>query len=289
MDTDKALYDAKRTFDKSKDAVNDETRVIFGENRDRWQKHALLNELYYAMPAFSQTAGYVKRAEKLFAAEPELAARLRPLVQGVVDAGTAVAAAKQAHDEFKAQRQAERDAKKAYRGDMNLVKAMALPRAEYRERAVEFINEWVVTVSNNLAKANWDLNAAYPFPGREDHGFKAAQMSENRRLADKFFTYEGRYSSVGFLKAVRREDIQKIVSDMADKMTEQYFDGYIIKLSGKIGKPVKHAKLEGSLWSNSTLRVNCEDGEQQVWHTKCIFNRSVLGKVFNQWPTRRVE
>jgi hypothetical protein len=41
------------------------------------------------------------------------------------------------------------------------------------------------------------------------------------------------------------------------------------------------------MWDNSVVTVRTNYGEQ-VWHTKVIWNRSVYGKSFNQWPTRRM-
>ena len=64
-------------------------------------------------------------------------------------------------------------------------------------------------------------------------------------------------------------------------------DAYIIKLALKIGKAVVALTVRGDLWDGSTLNVTCADGEAQTWHTRCILNCSCLGKVFNQWPTRR--
>jgi hypothetical protein len=34
--------------------------------------------------------------------------------------------------------------------------------------------------------------------------------------------------------------------------------------------------------------VTTQEGEDQVWRTQMIVNVSVLGKLFNQWPTRQV-
>lgn len=64
---------------------------------------------------------------------------------------------------------------------------------------------------------------------------------------------------------------------------------YVYKLSRKIGKEVKTAKLTGYLWSFSTLEVECVDGEKQIWNTRQITNYSCYGRPFTQWPTRKGE
>lgn len=67
------------------------------------------------------------------------------------------------------------------------------------------------------------------------------------------------------------------------------FNAYVFKLATKI-TGVKAARLADStaIWRGSTLIVTMNDGTEQRWVTTMILNRSVLGKLFNQWPTRRV-
>ena len=67
------------------------------------------------------------------------------------------------------------------------------------------------------------------------------------------------------------------------------FNGYLAKLALKnVEKIISVNSLSGSLWSGSLLSVVVESQATVVWETKCILNVSSLGKVFNQWPTRRV-
>ena len=64
------------------------------------------------------------------------------------------------------------------------------------------------------------------------------------------------------------------------------FDAYVAKLEGKVGQGVLEATVSGNyLWQGSTLTVRKAEGVEQ-WHTQQIVNVSVLGKLFNQWPTR---
>jgi hypothetical protein len=64
------------------------------------------------------------------------------------------------------------------------------------------------------------------------------------------------------------------------------FDGYVNKLSAKIGEGVVSAEITGKLWDYSTLTVTKNDGSVERWRTQQIINVSCLGKLFNQWPTR---
>jgi hypothetical protein len=83
-------------------------------------------------------------------------------------------------------------------------------------------------------------------------------------------------------------DASDRIVQMAKVSAERDFDSYVVKLAGKIGKPVTSAQVVGDLWNGSTLTVQCKDGESQTWRTKCILNTSPLGNLFNQWPTIRV-
>lgn len=77
--------------------------------------------------------------------------------------------------------------------------------------------------------------------------------------------------------------------DATWQMASGSYDAYVHKMIEKIGKPVSGASVRGNPWSGSTLDVTCTDGETQVWSTKMIINVSVLGKLFNQFPSRRID
>lgn len=72
---------------------------------------------------------------------------------------------------------------------------------------------------------------------------------------------------------------------------EHNFVVYALKLIAKVeadGQVAATASLSGTddLWLESTLAVTLADGTVQRWLTKMIWNVSVLGNVFNQYPTR---
>lgn len=91
-------------------------------------------------------------------------------------------------------------------------------------------------------------------------------------------------------------EIEAELMKEAHGITEHDFDTYSIKLAGKIALPVESATITGKLWNYSFLVARIESGfwngsERQPfqrWKTQMILNTSVLGKLFNQWPTRRV-
>jgi len=174
--------------------------------------------------------------------------------------------------------------------------ALAAPRLEYRARFRQHVRAQVDEIAAKLAQNNLDLNKVAPYPASYGPTYKGRNAyiaaMELNQFAWRFFEGTDKYamqrsgSDQPYFVAARK-DWDKTLDKMADEATAKYFDGYIIKLANKIGKPVVSAELVGSLWTNCTLNVICEDFEPQFWHTQCIFNVSCLGRVFNQWPTRR--
>lgn len=69
---------------------------------------------------------------------------------------------------------------------------------------------------------------------------------------------------------------------------EASFLSFIAKLAGKVDRPIVSARMQGMIWTGCTITLECV-GEKQVWRTDQIINRSCLGTVFNQWPTRRIQ
>ena len=76
--------------------------------------------------------------------------------------------------------------------------------------------------------------------------------------------------------------------DNAVKEAELNYLDYITKLENKIGVTVKTATLVGNLWSGSILTVATTEGTQR-WNTKIIINQSKYGKLFNQFPSRKLK
>jgi hypothetical protein len=84
------------------------------------------------------------------------------------------------------------------------------------------------------------------------------------------------------------EAVQRFVKEAGTMASEQY-TLFIRKLESKVGAHVS-ATLEGShVWGFSELTVTKADGSKEKWRTQQIVNVSVLGKLFNQWPSRKVK
>lgn len=158
-----------------------------------------------------------------------------------------------------------------------------LSARQWAEKRIEWIRE-------KLEAAGWDLDKVAPSPkGNMD---RAAYMAAKRRRGNFLAVTR----SVG--PATRRygdPDTREIDPQRVAKWTEEVeaetaaaYDAFVAKLREKIG-PCTAASLEGShVWGHSVLTVTKPDGSVERWQTQQIVNVSSLGKLFNQWPTRKL-
>lgn len=148
------------------------------------------------------------------------------------------------------------------------------------------------TIIEKLSQHGFNIDAAYPRP------------STNMSRAAYHAAYELRSAVeaiVDFEKSTYRLNEPKIVKVNSEKIlyeleqtaldAEASFDAYVTKLNNKVGTGIVYAQMGfvNNVWSNSNLIVKKNDGSREVWNTKCIINRSKLGRWFNQFPTRQVK
>jgi len=198
---------------------------------------------------------------------------------------------------------------------MTAIASALLPhKTASQDRAVERAREFHAQLEAELAQAGWDLDVVAPrmpsygplFKGKiaykaakarhdlfvhlfardveaskavYDANFKAWQADNSVK---RIFGGEGAVSILK-LDAARRD---RFLADIREQAA-QSFDAYVAKLEGKVGEHVA-AEYTGNLWSMSTIVVTKAGGDVERWNTQQILNVSVLGKLFNQWPTRRV-
>ena len=154
--------------------------------------------------------------------------------------------------------------------------AVAHLKAEAIARAEKYATEFAAKVQAEIAVAG-SVSACAPapkawtVPTETTAKYRAAQ--QKRAL---YISLNGPKCAERFIEAAK------------ENAAAQY-DAFVAKLNAKIG-PVTSAVLDGNhVWGYSNLTVVTEAGETQVWRTQTIINISKLGKVFNQYPTRRVK
>jgi hypothetical protein len=96
---------------------------------------------------------------------------------------------------------------------------------------------------------------------------------------------EDRYQYVLY-RELENSTLEKLVKRHVESAKND-FERFLVKMAGKIAKPVKATSIEIVSWSEINLSVICLDGEQQEWYMQAICNYSKYGRPFNQFPVRR--
>lgn len=155
------------------------------------------------------------------------------------------------------------------------------------DAAVEATGEVIAKIKAKLEAANWDLNVAFPRPSI--HTSRATYMAQKAAHDYAHSLVRGikasRRPSEPFLVEWNEEGVARALNEAAKDAAFQY-EAYVAKLVKKVGD-CTDAKMafNNGVWFDSDLIVIKGD-TKEVWNTKCIVNRSCLGKVFNQFPTR---
>lgn len=173
--------------------------------------------------------------------------------------------------------------------------AVAPARASYVARCVELADRHIIRVCEQLAADEWNLDAYCPRSNLDRADYKRSQAV--RAFAESITERDLRpgqnqYSprDTNFRKVAPLK-VQAVI-ESTRKAADAIFDAYIGKLVVKLaGEPVVDAFLADSrpLWAGSTLVVKRADCSVERWSTKTIINVSVHGKLFNQFPTRKVK
>jgi len=177
---------------------------------------------------------------------------------------------------------------------MNPIEAAVLPLKQAAiDRAEEAAYAHADKIGEEISKAGNDLQICTPYPNSIKTPGRIPYMIayEKYRLYRKLTTL--RPAPARHMDSPEYADIDPAKVDQWVKEAKEAaalsYDKFVAKLNKKIG-PVREATLTGNhVWGYSHLTVVTEAGEKQIWRTQIIVNVSCLGKIFNQWPTRRVK
>lgn len=256
-----------------------------------------LRDLYYSWP--SDSFAGLNKASKLLAklkdpkfkdvvsAGNEVIKKWVPIAADLKDLKGKVVKVSQKRAEAKAAAEKVMSGKKA--SSAPLIKIFESHMNEYiamaEKRAKDFIEDRLAV----LKKHDYDLNKVAPPPNSRTMG-----SSEYKSAQAKRDLYRSITKSVESVSRPDAPDIRKPNQEMINryiemnkKGAEDAYRNFMEKMIQKIGKPVVDAKMTGNIWTNATLTVTTEDGEEQVWHTQMILNFSKYQKMFNQFPSRR--
>lgn len=164
------------------------------------------------------------------------------------------------------------------------LKDAAIDRAKHEAKQV------VGRVLAEMDAAKWNLDEAAPHPNAMEHGREEYMRMNNKNgLYSNLTTwvYPSRRAGEPNLRKRCEESEARFIDEAMENAAQQY-DMFVGKLISKIGV-AESAVLHGNhIWGYSFLVVMVE-GEQQIWKTQMIVNVSKLGKLFNQFPTRKVK
>lgn len=163
--------------------------------------------------------------------------------------------------------------------------AEAVDRAEREARAV------VVKVMADIESHGWNITKAAPWPS--SIGLRVGQP-EYAQGKSKYTLYHSLVQTISTNYRPNEPEIvkpdldrqQRFIAESREAAALQY-ESYICKLEDKVGDH-SEATLAGShVWGHSVLTVTTPEGIER-WQTQMIVNVSKLGKLFNQFPTRKV-
>lgn len=168
--------------------------------------------------------------------------------------------------------------------------AVAPLKADAMDDAEREAKVTVRFISKNLEAAKWDRHAYAPYP-------RSTLMSpvNYRSAVDKYNLVasltRGRTTSRRpgdpDLCDIVPEYVEKFIANARADAAAQY-ETFVAKLVHKIGD-CETATLDGNhVWAHSILTVT-KTASVEKWKTQQITNRSVLGKYFPQWPSRKVK
>lgn len=172
-----------------------------------------------------------------------------------------------------------------------ICKAVMPLKVEAVERAAKEARATVAAVMADMEANGWDLQKAAP----RARSFGVSRY-EYRAASTKHSLYSSLTVSVEGSRHIDAPDIRKRDAKSVTKYVDAakadaayQYDAFVWKLCNKCG-PVTAAVLKGShVWGYSFLTVTKADSTTEVWKTQMIVNRSVLGTLFNQFPTRKVK
>lgn len=296
------LFSAKRSLENAVDAVKKAVRPNYAAiNRE--------SPLDYFFATAANKGAFQKRIAAIQKADymPESAANL------VIHAVTEYQRVEELVAAEKSRLTSKRAAvaaKAALKSDLNLQEGVSLKgvdvgqytvilsglepvRLHVYKRQIEILTRHRDNLVQAMVTAQWDATKAFP-SGRENNWaplpehFSAFFTNASNR---NYFTQRGELEVLAYIRA------------KATQFALAYVQGYAAKLALKTGEALANdALLTGqnlavhraevstmNLWRDSLARIHLDGGTILKFHTQIIWNRSCLGKVFNQYPTRRVE
>jgi hypothetical protein len=159
------------------------------------------------------------------------------------------------------------------------------------ERAEKDANDLIDRIEAALSEHGWDIDKAAPRGNAFKDGslvYKSKMAKHRLYLAVTTYTQPTRRPGEPHIRRASPENRARFIAESRQIAAAQY-DAFVAKLEAKVGTHTAAILTGNHVWGSSLLTVDLPDGRTERWTTKQIVNVSSLGKLFNQWPTRRVK
>ena len=191
----------------------------------------------------------------------------------------------------RAEAKAKREALAAKAKISPIALAVAPLKNDAMDAAAEYAKGVIDKIAAELESVGMDRALYAPYPkawhmAKAEYRAKAAKYAIVHKLTRGLET--SRRPNTPDICKMDEEFCERFVAECREDAALQY-EKFVCKLVHKIGE-CESAVLSGNhVWSNSLLKIAKAGGEIENWSTKQITNRSVLGKYFPQWPSRKMK
>lgn len=171
--------------------------------------------------------------------------------------------------------------------------AIAPLKNEAIARGEKDAREYIEQIRADLEAHGWDLDKAAPMPkawGASREAYRKAMRKRDlyRTLVRSTDNNCTRRPNDPYIVRIA-EPLEARFIENARTLAGQQYETFVAKMIAKIG-PCKSATLTGShIWGFSILHIETHNGHQEKWKTQQIVNKSKLGTLFNQWPSRLIK
>jgi hypothetical protein len=182
----------------------------------------------------------------------------------------------------------------------NPIEAAVMPlKAEAQDRAEQVARLLIAKVYAELEAAEWKINVVAPYPQSMRDSRKVYHEKKARQVfvtslttmffpnGDKMNPVITRWDDMEFIVRKDDEAVERIVKRVRADAATQY-DAFVAKLVQKVGAHDAATLVGSHVWGHSILTVQ-RGPVSERWKTQMIINVSKLGKLFNQFPTRKVK
>ena len=190
-------------------------------------------------------------------------------------------------------------------GTSHIAKAFLPMKTEAMAYAKSESEKWNNELVSRLEKADWNLDTLAPKAPKDATKEQIESADRRRAMYGRVSKRDDqRLISAGFTKPSKFNPGHHVLLDDAPsyvtydagsaerhvkadvEAAAEFFDTFVSKMDAKVGDH-DSAEVEGKPWIGATVTIT-KGALREVWHTQQIINRSVYGKLFNQWPTRLV-